>query len=77
VAFLGAEDRGLLLCFTDKDHSFLELELREVLDHYIIFALTLAKEHDRELVSRGKAVQLNDKASAHLAHQRRMLVVGR
>jgi hypothetical protein len=67
VAFLGAEDRGLLLALPTS-HSFFELELTEVLDHHIIFALTLAKQHDRELESRDKAVQLNDKAPAHLAH---------
>jgi hypothetical protein len=71
ASFLGAEDRCLLLRLADKNDPFFASELTEVLDHHIVFALALGKEHERQSMLGNEAVQFRDEAPAHLTHQRR------
>ncbi|MBV8091137.1 MAG: hypothetical protein JO139_16510 [Alphaproteobacteria bacterium] len=54
-----------------QSHPFFALEVAEVLEHHIVFALALGKEHERQSMSGDETVQFRDEMPAHLTHQRR------
>jgi hypothetical protein len=68
---LGPEHRGFLLGLADKNHSFVLRELAKVLRYHVVFALDLAKLHDRNPMLRRKSIQRRHEGATHRAHQRR------
>jgi hypothetical protein len=70
-AFLGAEDRRLLLGLTDKEDALGTLELGPVLQGDILFALPLGKRNQRDLILLDEALNRGDKPLADRVHQGR------
>src|SRR5262245_56904231 len=70
-ALLGAEHRGLLLGFADKDHPFFLVEVAQVRPHHRVFALSFTEWHQWYLLAHHELFQGGHKTSAHRAHQSR------
>jgi hypothetical protein len=66
---LSAENRGVLLGFSDKDDPLLAGKAAQMVGHHFVLALPLAEPHQRNSMLVYKSFQLRHKAARHRAHQ--------
>ena len=70
-AFLGAADCRFLLCFAEKEHPLLVLELRPVRRRHRVLALPFLEREQRDALRAREPLQRCHERAGHRLHQRR------